>query len=168
MSLFLLTCPALVDTFRIGTHIRFFLYIYIPFFDRLSPHGSTSYTFFDRVRNIILSGFPCNSQWFKYLYSWCPCPNHPHKWFKYLYSWSPCTNHPHKWFKYLYLWHPCTNPLLEWSKYLYLWHPCTVLFSAIPSHGANSYFAPAFLFLFQLNLHMAQTLILPLHFFWLH
>ena len=29
MSLFILTCPALVDTFRIGTHLLFFLYIYI-------------------------------------------------------------------------------------------------------------------------------------------
>ena len=29
MSLFILTCPALVDTFRIGTNIRFFLSIYI-------------------------------------------------------------------------------------------------------------------------------------------
>jgi len=29
MSLFILTCPALVDTFIIGTHILFFLSIYI-------------------------------------------------------------------------------------------------------------------------------------------
>ena len=31
MSLFILTCPSLVDTFRIGTSILFLIYIYFPF-----------------------------------------------------------------------------------------------------------------------------------------
>lgn len=128
MSLFLLTCPPLVDTFRIGTHTLFKISLYISLFLTL---------FHLAVARLLpsLMGF------FLAIASGLS-----------IYTHSP----------------PVLSPFwIGLSIYTYS-PPCTILFSAIPSHGANFILAPAFLLNFEPFLHMARTSFLPLHFFWLH
>ena len=146
MSLFLLTCPPLVDTFRIGTHTLFKLSIYIFLF--LNPFHLT-------VARLLpsLIGFPLAIASGLSIYTHGVPVLTP--------FWSGLSIYTHG--------VPVLTPF--WSGlsiYTYGIPVLTPLCSglSIYTHGANFNFAPAFLFNFQPFLRMARTSILPLHFFW--
>jgi len=163
MSLFLLTCPPLVDTFRIGTHTLFKLSIYIFLF--LNPFHLT-------VARLLpsLIGFPLAIASGLSIYThgvpvltpfWSGLSIYTHGVPVLTPFWSGLSIYTHG--------VPVLTPF--WSGlsiYTYGIPVLTPLCSglSIYTHGANFNFAPAFLFNFQPFLRMARTSILPLHFFW--